>query len=256
MYGTIPVSDNQERLEKVAKDHDAKERLLAVRFPQDPAIEGMRVLRTALQVRMLGAPNNVVMLSGPMPQSGKSFTSANLAAVLAAGGKRVLLVDADLRRGTIHRSLGLQEGPGLADVMDGAISIDEAICRQVLPRLDFLGVGRYPANASELLLRGDFQRRIKRVADRYDIVVLDAPAALAVSDVGIIAPSAGTILLMARYGVTRASEMNAAVERLNQAGCKVNGLVLNGIPDGAGGYAYAMRHGTHAYKAYYQGAKL
>ncbi|MDR5759819.1 polysaccharide biosynthesis tyrosine autokinase [Caballeronia sp. LZ035] len=251
MFGAIPMSHDEARLARTRKP-TIDERLLAVKCPQDAAIEGLRMLRTAVQVAMIGARNNVVMLSGPMPHSGKSFTSANFAAVLAAGGKRVLLVDADLRRGHMHRILGLPWERGLAEVMEGSVTIQEAIRRDVLPNLDFLSVGKYPDNASELLLRGDFEREIRQVADDYDIVVVDAAAVLAVSDVGIIAPSAGTVLLLARYGVTRATEIDTAIQRLNQAGCKVNGLVLNAVPDGAGGYAYARRYGGGAYKAYYQ----
>jgi len=251
LYAAIPMSNDEARLAK-NRNPTVPERLLAAKCPQDPAVEGLRVLRTAVQVAMIGARNNVVMLSGPMPRIGKSFTSANFAAVLAAAGKRVLLVDADLRRGHMHRILGLPWGPGLTEVMQGSLRIQEAIRRDVTPNLDFLGVGRYPDNASELLLRGNFQRALEEIVDDYDIVVVDAAAVLAVSDVGIIAPAAGTILLLARYGVTRATEVSTAIQRLNQAGCKVNGLVLNAVPDGAGGYAYSRRYGGSAYKSYYQ----
>ncbi|BAN26929.1 exopolysaccharide transport protein family [Caballeronia insecticola] len=253
MYGAIPMSMDEARLART-KRPSVNERLLAVKHPQDAAVEGLRVLRTAVQVAMIGARNNVVMLSGAMPDSGKSFASANFAAVLASGGKRVLLVDADLRRGHMHRIMGLPWAKGLSEVMDGSMPIDQAIRRDVLPNLDFLGVGRYPDNASELLLHGEFELVLQEVAGDYDIVVVDAAAVLAVSDVGIIAPAAGTILLLARYGVTRATEVSTAVQRLNQAGCKVHGLVLNAVPEGAGGYAYARRYGGAAYRSYYQEA--
>ncbi|MFM0053122.1 polysaccharide biosynthesis tyrosine autokinase [Caballeronia grimmiae] len=251
LYAAIPASTEEARLAR-NRDAPVAERLLAAKCPQDPAVEGLRVLRTAVQVAMIGARNNVVMLSGPMPRSGKSFTSTNFAAVLASAGKRVLLVDADLRRGHIHRILGVPWGPGLTEVMQGKLRIGDAIRRDVTPNLDFLGVGRYPNNASELLLRGNFQHTLEEVVDDYDIVVVDAAAVLAVSDVGNIAPAAGTIILLARYGVTRASEVTTAIQRLNQAGCKVNGLVLNAVPDGAGGYAYSRRYGGGAYRASYQ----
>jgi tyrosine-protein kinase Etk/Wzc len=251
LYGAIPMSVDELRFAKM-RNATASDRLLAVRCPQDAAVEGLRVLRTAVRVAMIGARNNVVMLSGPMPHIGKSFASANFAALIAAGGKRVLLVDADLRRGHMHRILGLPWARGLAEVMEGSLLVDQAIRRNVLPDLDFLGVGRYPDNPSELLLRGDFQRALEVVVDDYDVVVVDAAAILAVSDVAIIALAAGTIVLLARYGVTRAFEISTAVQRLNQAGCKVNGLVLNAVPEGAGSNAYARRYGGRSYKAYYQ----
>jgi tyrosine-protein kinase Etk/Wzc len=252
VYGSILLSERQEKLEYAPVKNGAEPRLLASLYPRDPAVESMRVLRTALQVTLADARNNVVLLTGPMPCIGKSFASANFAAVLASGGKRVLLVDADLRRGHLHTYLGLPHRSGLAEVLSNEITLDEAIQRDVVPNLDFLGTGTYPENSAELFLQGDVCGVIDTLSPMYDIVLIDAAAVLAVSDAGIVAPSAGSVFIMARYGVTRTTEMTEAVERLNQAGCKVQGVLLNGIPQGVGGYAYSRKYGVRAYGDYYE----
>lgn len=252
VYGSILYSERQGKMEHNAASKGTLPSLLAAVYPKDPAVESMRVLRTALQVALLGARNNVVMLTGPMPRIGKSFTSANFAAVLASGGKRVLLVDADLRKGHLHTYLGLPKGKGLAEVMNGTLPLTDAIRRNVVPNLDFLGTGTYPENAAELLLKGNIRKLIESVSLQYDIVLIDAAAVLAVSDVGIVAPAAGSIFVVARYGVTRISELVEAVNRLKQAGCRVHGVLLNGVPQGGGGYAFARRYGSQAYSQYYE----
>ncbi|MFM0208830.1 polysaccharide biosynthesis tyrosine autokinase [Paraburkholderia sediminicola] len=251
VYGSILYSTRQAKMELDATSKKVLPGLLAAVYPKDPAVESMRVLRTALQVALLGARNNVIMLTGPMPRIGKSFTSANFAAVLASGGKRVLLVDADLRKGHLHSYLGLPKERGIAEVMSGSLQLKDAIRRSVVPNLDFLGTGAYPENAAELLLKGNIRKMIESVSPLYDIVLIDSAAALAVSDVGIVAPAAGCIFIVARYGVTRISEMSEAVNRLKQAGCRVHGVFLNGVPQGGGGYAFAKKYGTQAYTQYY-----
>jgi tyrosine-protein kinase Etk/Wzc len=256
VYGSVLLSEQQEKLKFKTALNGNEPRLLASLYPKDPAIESMRVLRTALQVSLLSARNNVVMLTGPMPSIGKSFLSANLAAVLASGGKRVLLVDADLRKGHLHSYLGLPRRKGLTEMMSGSLSLTDAIQRNVVPNLDFIATGAYPENAAELLLKGNMRELIASVSSQYDIVLIDTAAVLAVSDAGIVAPVAGSILITARYGVTRVSEMSEAVYRLKQAGCKVHGILLNGIPQGAGGYAYARKYGVRAYGEYYESKQL
>ena len=256
VYGPILYSERQEKMEFDAASKGTSPSLLAAVYPKDPAIESLRVLRTSLQVALLSARNNVVLLTGPMPRIGKSFTSANFAAVLASGGKRVLLVDADLRKGHLHSYLGLPKRKGLTEVMNGSLSLTDAIQRDVVPNLDFLGTGAYPENAAELLLKGDIRKLIESISSRYDIVLIDAAAVLAVSDVGIIAPVAGSVFIVARYRVTRMSEMDEAINRLKQAGCRVHGTLLNGVPQGGGGYAFARKYGAHAYKQYYDSKEI
>jgi tyrosine-protein kinase Etk/Wzc len=251
VYATIPLSDRQVAFSKRIAATTPERLVLAARFPQDPAVESLRMLRSALQFAMLEARNNVVMLAGPLPGIGKSFLSVNLATVLAAGGKRVLLVDGDLRKGHLNQYLGLARTAGFANVLDGSRPLHTTIQRNVLPNLDFLGVGEYPPNPAELLLDNRFREVMQLTSRNYDIVLLDAPAILAVSDTGIMAPCAGSIFLIARFEDTRTGEVVEASRRLAQTGARVNGVLLNGFKGHGGNYGHARMYGSHAYVAHH-----
>jgi tyrosine-protein kinase Etk/Wzc len=250
VYATIPMSERQEQLAKRIAVKAPEQLALASRYPTDPAVEGLRMMRSSLQYALMDARNNVVMLAGPLPGIGKSFVSANLATLLAAGGKRVLLVDCDLRRGHLNQYFGLTRGKGLVDVIHGSHPLEDAVHRSILPNLDFLQCGVYPPDPAELLLRGSFAQTINRASDAYDIILLDAPAILAVSDTAIMAPVAGSIFLVARYEDTRSAEISESVKRLGQTGSIVTGVLLNGFKVHYGNYAQARRYGGYAYAAY------
>ena len=190
------------------------------------------------------------MIAGPLPGVGKSFLSANLAALLASGGRRVLLIDGDLRKGHLHRLVGLQPGNGLADVLTGTCELDVAIAQNVLPRLDLLQTGPYPTHPAELLMLPKYRQIIETASARYDIVVIDGPPVLVASDAGIMAPAGGLLFLVARFADTRVGELEESVKRLGQTGARVNGVLLNGINMHTMDYALARRYGSHAYLAY------
>lgn len=250
VFATIPLSEKQQLLERKMKEKTGENLLLASLYPKDPSVEGLRILRSALQFALISARNNVVILAGPLPGIGKSFLSANLSAILAAGGKRVLLIDADLRKGHLHRYVGLAPGPGLADVLAGTCELDNAIAKNVLPRLDVLQTGPYPADPAELLMSPVYRNIVSTVSSRYDIVMIDAPAVLVVSDAGIMAPVAGSLFLVARFADTRTGELEEAVKRLAQTGSRVSGVLLNGTNMHTVDYALARRYGSRAYVAY------
>lgn len=250
VFATIPLSDKQLLLERKMKEKTGENLLLASQYPKDPSVEGLRILRSALQFALISARNNVVILAGPLPGIGKSFLSANLSALLASGGKRILLIDADLRKGHLHRYIGLAPGPGLADVLAGNCELDDAIAKDVLPRLDVLQTGPYPADPAELLMLPGFRNIVSTVSPRYDIVMIDAPAVLVVSDAGIMAPVAGSIFLVARFADTRTGELDECVKRLAQTGSRVSGVLLNGTNMHTVDYALARRYGSRAYVTY------
>jgi tyrosine-protein kinase Etk/Wzc len=203
-----------------------------------------------LQFAILGARNNIVMLAGPLPEIGKSFVTANLATILAAGGKRVLLVDGDLRKGHLHTSLGCALAPGLAEALVHPDSFDKLIQKQIQPNLDFLQAGFYPSNPSELLMGKNFSTLMTAASNQYDIVLIDSAPALAVSDAGIMAPIAGSIFLVARFGQTRIGEIEESTKRFAQTGARVSGVLLNGFSLRRANYGHASRYGSHAYTAY------
>jgi tyrosine-protein kinase Etk/Wzc len=247
VYATIPLSARQPALAKRFYSAPPQPAVLASQFPKDPTVEALRILRSALQFAMVGARNNVVMLAGPLPGVGKSFLSANLATVLAAGGKRVLLIDADLRKGYLHQYFGLRPGPGLADVLAGFCPFGDCLHSEVLPNLDFLQGGPYPPNPAELLLSTAYHDLIKQASVKYDIVMVDAAAVLAVSDAGAMAPVAGSIFLIALFGETRIGEIKETIKRLAQTGARVNGVLLNGVTLHMANKVLAGRYGSSAY---------
>ncbi|SED08192.1 tyrosine-protein kinase Etk/Wzc [Burkholderia sp. WP9] len=251
VYATIPVSDRQEEIMRRA-DRDLPQQLpLAASYPRDPAIESLRMLRSAIQLLLLGAPNNVIMLAGPLPEIGKSFLATNLATVLAAGGKRVLLIDGDLRKGQLYRYLRVPKSEGLSEVLSGHRRFDEVVTPGGTPNLDLLQTGSYPAAAADLLTTGRFSECVRDASRAYDIVLIDTPAVLAVSDAGMMAPVAGSVFLVVRFADTLVGEIDATIKRLGQAGARISGIVLNRVKVRSSNYAMARRYGTYAKVAHH-----
>jgi tyrosine-protein kinase Etk/Wzc len=250
VFATIPQSARQAALTSAIYGPAPRQAVLAAQFPKDPTVEALRILRSAMQFTLVGARNNVVMIAGPLPGVGKSFLSANLATVLASGGTRVLLIDSDLRKGYLHRVFGIEQGPGLADVLLGTRALADTIQREVLPNLDVLQGGPYPTTPAELLLSARFREVVQEASAHYDIVLVDAAAVLAVSDAGAAAPVAGSIFLVASYGRTRIGEIRESIKRLNQSGARVTGVLLNGVAIHTANAALAGRYGSSAYVAH------
>ncbi|CAB3760271.1 polysaccharide biosynthesis tyrosine autokinase [Paraburkholderia solisilvae] len=233
VYASISHSARQAKLQRAARGALA---VLAVNAPQDIAVEGIRSLRTALQFRMGGdAINNVVMVTGPRPGVGKSFLSLNLAAVLAAADKRVLLIDADLRRGSLDAYVGIARVPGLADLLAGAPA-HSIVQRAVAPGLDVLSRGTSTATPAELLMAERFTQAIEQFSREYDVVIIDTPPVLAVTDSMLIGKHAGTTLLAMRHGRHSAAELRHAMRLLGSAGVTVSGIVLSDVPQRATAY--------------------
>ncbi|WP_322070797.1 polysaccharide biosynthesis tyrosine autokinase [Paraburkholderia bannensis] len=229
VYAIISHSDKQITLEQSVRRNPSKPGVLAAVFPDDVAVEGLRSLRTALQFGVLKPENNIVMITGPRPGVGKSFVSVNLATVLAATGKRVLLIDADMRRGNVHSYFSINSRPGLAEVLTGR-EPGTVIHRQVLPNLDVMMAGTTPDRPSELLLREHFSATLKTLAASYDMVIIDSPPVLAVTDPVLIGKEAGATLMVVRYGEHSAAELRETTRHLSSAGVGVDGVLLTDVP--------------------------
>ncbi len=252
---TVPHSEPQEVLSSEARRRGAPMTLLADREPHDPAVESLRSLRTALQFAMLGARNNVVMLAGPTAGVGKSFISANLAEVLAAGGKKVLLIDGDLHRGHLNEYFQAPREDGLSEWMVGRKTIDEVIRRDIGSGFDFISTGSLPPNPSELVLSQALRAGLETVGKRYDIVLIDSPPVLLVSDAQALGTLAGTVFIVTRAEVNRLGEIEESIRRLALAGVGVKGAVLNGIKLNTSHRTYGSRysrfkHNQYAYYTY------
>jgi len=250
VYATIPHSKLQKRLHIQGGKGGRTLPLLAKTAPTDIAIESLRNFRTALQFSMAHAKNNIVLMTGATPGLGKSFVSVNFAAVMAASGKRVLLIDADLRDGHLHQYFSLNRENGLSDAISGGMRVEQGIHREVIENMDFISTGSLPLHPSELLLRPAFGALLARVAPDYDLILIDTSPILAGADALIIGTHAGAIYVMARADITTQGEIKESMKRLSQAGLSTKGILLNDFKQRPGRYDYAYEYGQYAGSQY------
>lgn len=249
VFATVPLSQSQQSLYEKMNRGEQGVHLLATQHSDDGAIESLRSLRTTLQFAMLNATNKVVLITGTTQGVGKSFLSANFAAVLASGGRRVLLIDADIRRGYLHRYFGLKRGKGLSDFISGSEGISQVVHAQVVSGVDFISTGTLPPNPAELLMSGQMAGLIRDMEQRYDVVLIDTSPVLAVSDTLSFASMAGTLFLTARSGVSTLGEVQESVRLLEQTGSNVSGIIFNGLDLSKRRYGYGA-YRRYRYKAY------
>ena len=245
VLATIPASAEQEKLYKLISKKSQSLNVLAHKSPEDLSIESLRSLRTSMSFAFLDAKNNIIMITGPSPQVGKSFVSVNLAAVIASAGKRVLLIDGDMRRGYLNEYFGQARDGGLSDLIAGQQEINAVIRPTGIPGFDFVSTGVLPPNPSELLLHPNFEAILSKLSDSYDHVLIDSPPVMAVTDAAIIGRLVGATLVLARFAITPLNEIEQSVRRLEQAGVKVNGVILNDVEISQGynyGYKYAYAY--------------
>lgn len=242
VYASIPLSewqksrDNATVLGVKGARRNKQSQLLAVGNPTDLAIEAIRSLRTSLHFAMMQASNNVLMLTGVSPSIGKTFVCANLAAVISQTNKRVLLIDCDMRKGYTHELLGTTNVNGLSDVLSGMGDISRCTQKTSVPNFDLIPRGQVPANPSELLMSDRFGELVKWASQNYDLVLIDTPPILAVTDAAIVGRHAGTTLMVARYAVNTLKEVETSMSRFEQNGIHVRGVILNSIFRRATGY--------------------
>lgn len=211
--------------------------ILAISDPTDLAIEALRSLRTALHFGMLDAKTNSVMLTSAAPGAGKSFIAVNLAIVAAQAGQRVCLIDADMRRGYLRRYFGLERHhPGLAELLSGSKALEDVLHPGPVETLDFITTGRLPPNPSELLMRPAFQEMLEKLNEKYDLILLDAPPTLAVTDPVIMGRSIGATIMVVRHLETAIGEIEAVQRIFETAGARIAGAVLNGYHATEGRY--------------------
>lgn len=231
VYASLPLSRQQERLQKKRGKGvtNRESRLLSVAAPSELAIESLRSLRTSLHFAMMEARNNVLMITSPMPGVGKSFVSANLAVIIAQAGKRVLLIDGDMRKGYLHRSFGLQPKHGLSDALAARLGNTEVINATEVDNLHLIACGFAAPNPSELLMHDNFSKLLRELSPHYDLVIIDTPPVIAVTDASLIGRQAGTTLLVARFGQSSVKEIEVSKRRLAQNGVLVKGAIFNGV---------------------------
>lgn len=257
VYASVPLSEWQRKQDiELQSKMGGKKRnadansLLAFGNPADLAVEAIRSLRTSLHFAMMEAKNNVLMISGASPGIGKTFISANLAAVVAQTGQRVLLIDSDMRKGYAHELLGADGKRGLSDVLSGKMAINEAIQNTDNNVFDFISRGQIPPNPSELLMHRRFEEALAWASEHYDLVLVDTPPILAVTDAAIIGKLAGTSLLVARFELNSPKEVEVSVRRFEQNGIDIKGVILNAVVRKASNYySYGYDYYEYSYKS-------
>ena len=249
VYASVPKSVQQlEVANKLKRKSNKDLLLLAEENPADLSIESLRGLRTSLHFAMMEAKNNVLMISGPAPSIGKTFVSTNFAAVAAKTGQKVLLVDADMRKGYLQQCFGLAADNGLSDFLSGKISQDMVIKPTKVENLDVITRGQVPPNPSELLMHPRFAEFVEKASQEYDLVIIDTPPVLAVTDPSIVGAIAGTTLMVARFDQTTSKELEVARSRFEQSGVEVKGVILNAIEKKAAS-SYGYGYYNYAYKS-------
>ena len=250
VYATIPHSKKLRELHKKASATSQKIPLLANVSATDGAIESLRTFRTALQFSMAHSTNNIVLMTGATPGLGKSFVSANLGAIIATSGKRVLLIDADLRSGHLHRYFSVGRQNGLSEAISGEMHLEQAIHRGVMENMDFIPTGQLPPNPSELLLRQNFGTLLQSLSSNYDLILIDTTPILAVSDALIVGSHAGVIYIVTRAEVSTVGEIKESLKRLSQAGLAAKGVLFNDQKPRAGQYDYGYEYSENEHSAY------
>jgi tyrosine-protein kinase Etk/Wzc len=261
VYASIPLSDEQRKLDfgsrrprsagqlrKMRNQHPTA--LLAQRNPTDITIEALRSLRTSLHFAMMEATNNIMMISGPSPNVGKSFVSGNLAAVIAQAGQRVLLIDMDLRKGYMHKMFDIGPENGVSDVLCKRVQLQDAIQPTKIGELFILPRGAIPPNPSELLMSKGLSQLLETVSADYDLIIVDTPPIMAVTDAAIIGRLCGVTMLVTRFGLNPVKELEVTKQRFEQNGINVKGVVLNAVERKASGYGYGYGYGYRY--GYYQ----
>ena len=220
----IPTSKAQRR----AEARSGFEQILALRAPDDAAIESLRQLRAVLQHQMYDRKNNRLLITGPAKGVGVQFVAANLAAVFAAGGKRILLIDANLRQGALSRYCRTERAPGLGELIAGTCTRQQVTRATGICRLDFIPPGSAPLSPGVLAVSPTFFSFLDQVSKEYDTVLIAAPPVLSSAETLSIAGTA-TVLLVTRAHETLVDQISESARRLAQAGQFASGVVLNGV---------------------------
>lgn len=233
VYATIPFSTHEKKLIEAGNKNP-----LAIENPADTAVEAIRSLRTSVYFSVMNQGNNLVMVTSASPGVGKSFVTSNMAVVLANAGKKVLLIDTDLRKGRLHKAFGLSNKAGLSEYLSQPNLESPTIHANVIENLDVICRGKNVTHSSELLMGERFKQLLDKVKNQYDIVVIDTAPILAITDSAIIGKYVGTSLLIAFYGVNTVKDVDLSLKRFKQNDIEITGVILNGIDARSDDYNY------------------
>ncbi len=232
----------------IGRDPESEKRpLVALKDPRNPLVESFRTLRTNLSYLNVEDDSNSVIITSAGPNEGKTTTAMNLAVVMADSGARVVLVDADLRKPSIAKTLGIEGGVGLSDLLAGKASFEDVLQQFGRQHLFVLPAGRIPPNPSELLGSKTMGKVLDMLSEHFDYVIIDTPPVLAVTDAAILSKRAGGTLMIAAAGRVRKQELSNALEALETVGGNLLGVVVTMVPTkGPDAYSYS----SYSYQYY------
>lgn len=248
VYAAIPLSERfakrRGRGRRTATSDEGENGLLAQIDPTDLAIEAIRGLRTSLHFAMMESANNILMICGATPGIGKTFVSANLAASIALSGRRVLLIDCDMRKGYTHKLFNCPVKGGLSEYLSEQKGIADIVHQTEVDGLHFIARGRIPQNPSELLMSNQFSTLLSTLSSEYDLIILDTPPIIAVTEGAIVGRYAGTALMVARFEQSTVKEIEIGISRFEQNGIEIKGVILNAVEKRASS-AYSYGNYSH-----------
>lgn len=213
--------------------------------PKSRAAEAFRTLRTNIQFSSLDSDVKSIVVTSSAPSEGKSTVMVNLAITMAQTGKKVIIVDCDLRRPTVNKKLDLPNMEGLVNVLIQEKTAEECILPTNIPNLFALTSGPVPPNPAELLGSKKMKNLISTLGESFDIILIDAPPVIAVTDAQILSTISQGVLLIASYGSTEKQGLIKAKELLDKVGAKILGVVINKVPEKAESYYYGKYYGTY-----------
>ena len=247
---TREMSGNQKLA--LASSKEAVE-LVTQSRPRSQMAESYRALRTSLLLTFAGGPPTVILITSALPEEGKTTTSVNCAIVLAQKGTRVLLIDADLRRPSIHKTLGMGPKIGLSNVLTGAATLQQAIIPStILPELFILPAGTPPPNPAELLASAKMKNVLAELRKQYDHIVIDSPPTLSVTDAVVMSTDADAVVLVIRPGHTTKPALRRARDILLQVNARVCGVLVNAVDLSSPDYYYHYEYQGKYGHGYYQ----
>ncbi len=216
--------------------------------------ESYKTIRTNLIYALAGAEKKIVAISSATPADGKSTTSANLAITIAQTGSTVALVDADLRRPTLHKMFKVTNTDGLSNILSKQSSVENCMHSEIKPNLTLITSGPIPPNPSELLSTVTFQNLMDTLSEAYDYVIIDTPPVNVVSDCQVLVRATAGVILVARYKETQYKELEIAAENMRNVGGNILGVVINGVDLKDRQYYYRGRYYKYKYyNRYYVG---
>ena len=243
LLGVVPSIDVND-LELITGN---RERSIYVHTrPRSPVAESLRSIRTNIRFRTGTKEALTLLVTSAVPREGKSFMSSNLASVIAMSGKRVLLLDADLRRPSIHRLFDLNDEYGLSDVLLEDMDLSAVLQHSHVPNLDVVSAGPIPPNPNELL-GNEIMKSIRKMAGDYDVMIIDSPPATAVADPMVLSPLVDGVILVVEANETRRPVVKEAIARLKNVKANILGGVVNKFDSRRSGYGYYYYYADYGY---------